>query len=351
MQALSRWRDRAVVTTRVHEELRPGLDVAGLVLVGALALVALLVGLRTGTDAGSFVALLGAVAGVVVVSAVVGARTHRALVPAVVAVGATWFAWRWRLDLTTGPLGGPFGYRNASGAFLAAAAVAWLMTGGALRRWPAIVVTVAVALAPSAVAVRSAEAAAVVGLAFVALAIALVGPRASRVAIAAMAAVFVVSLSATVWLAATYDPTAGPTGVAERLVDAGLTERRLALWHDAWDATTAEPRGNGLGTFARVSPTARSDRDAFQAHHEFLERGAELGVLGLLLMVAVFGWAFVRLLAVPRPDAVTALGAAAVAVVGAHACVDYVLHTPAVVLVVAALFGTALVPRREDGWE
>jgi O-antigen ligase len=348
MQALSRWRDRAVITTQIHDGLRPGPDVAGLVLLGALALVAVLVSIRTGTDAGSFVALLGAVAGVVVVSAMVGARTHRALVPAVIAIGATWLAWRWRLDLATGPVGGPFGYRNASGAFLATAAVAWLMAGAALRRWPAIVVTVAVALALSAVAVRNADAAAAVGLAFVALAIALVGPRASRVAIAAMAAVFVVSLAATVWLAATYDPAAGPTGLAESLVDVGLTERRFALWHDAWDATTAEPRGNGLGTFALVSPTAHSDRDAFQAHHEFLERGAELGVLGLLLMVAVFGWAFLRLLAVPRPDAVTALGAAAVAVVGIHACVDYVLHTPAVVLIVAALLGTALVPRREE---
>ena len=70
----------------------------------------------------------------------------------------------------------------------------------------------------------------------------------------------------------------------------------------------------------------------------------ELGVAGAVLTLLLFGWAFVRLWRVPRADGVTALGAAAVAVVGVHGCIDYVLHTPAVLLGAAALLGTALLP-------
>lgn len=349
MQALSRWRDRAVVTTRAHPGLRVGLDATGLAFACALAVLALLVGSRTGTDPWPFVTLLGAVVAVVAVAAAIGARTHRAIVPLAVALGATWYAYRWRLHSIGGPLGGPFGYRNADGAFLATAAVAWLMAGAALRRTPWVLLGAAAGLALSALAVRAAAGAAAVGLAFVAL-IGLAGPRAARAAIAVCGLSLAATLATTIWLGVTYDPAVGPTGVAERVADAGLTERRLVLWHEAWEAMRAEPLGAGLDTFALVSPTARDDADAFRAHHEFLERGQELGVAGVALTVGLFAWALVRLWAGPRPDAVTALGAAAVAVVGMHACVDYVLHTPAVVLAVAAMFGTALVPRREEGW-
>ena len=54
-----------------------------------------------------------------------------------------------------------------------------------------------------------------------------------------------------------------------------------------------------------------------------------------------------RLYRVPRADGVTALGAAAVAVLGVHGSVDYVLHASRRVGG-AALFGTALVPPREE---
>jgi O-antigen ligase len=349
VQTLSRWRDRALVTTRAYPGFRAGLDAVGVALVGALALLAAGAGRRTGTDPWPFVALLAAVVGSIVMAAAVGARTHRAIVPLALAVGATWYAYRWRLDAPGGPMDGPFGYRNANGAFLAVAAVAWLMAGAALQRAVAVLLGVLVALALSAFAIRSAEAAAVVGLAFAALAIGLAGPRAARVAVALCGGALAVTLVATVWLGVTYDPATGATGVAARLAEAGLTERRLSLWHDAWEGMLAEPLGSGIDAFRLVSPTARSDADATRAHHEFLERGLELGVVGLAVTVILFGWTFVRLGGVPRPDAVTALGAAAVAVVGIHACTDYVLHTPAVTLHAAALFGAALVPRREGG--
>jgi len=70
--------------------------------------------------------------------------------------GFTWFAYRWRLDQVVGPLDGPFGYRNASGAFLAVAACAWLTAGVALRRpWWVALCAVPAAIA-SIAAVRDA---------------------------------------------------------------------------------------------------------------------------------------------------------------------------------------------------
>jgi hypothetical protein len=67
----------------------------------------------------------------------------------------------------------------------------------------------------------------------------------------------------------------------------------------------------------------------------------ELGWAGFFLTVLLFVWAFVRLWMHPEPDVYVALGAAAVAVLGIHASVDYILHFPAVPLVAAALLGTA----------
>jgi O-antigen ligase len=325
-------------------------DAVGFGLAVALALVASSVGRRTETDALPFVQLITAVVAAVVVAAVVGARTHRAIVPLALAAGFTWFAYRWRLDQLTGPLGGPFGYRNASGAFLAVAACAWLTAGAALRRpWWVALCAVPAAIA-SIAAVRDAFGAAAVVLAWFAL-VGLAGRRASRAAIMGCGAALAAVLLATILLGATYDPAEGPAGVTSALVRTGLTERRPALWHDAWEALQADPAGAGVNSFASVSPTAQADADSIHAHNEFLERGAELGVAGLVLMVLLFGWAFVRLWMVPHPDAVQALAAASIAVVGVHASVDYILHTPAILLGAAALLGTGLVPRREEIWE
>lgn len=348
MQTLSRWRDRAVVSTAAHPGLRVGLDVVALAIVASFALVGVVVATRTDTDAGPFLSLLGAATVAAVIAAAVGARTHRVIVPLAVAAWATWFAYDAGLDAPGGPLSGPFGYRNADAAFLAMAAIAWLMAGAAMKRAPFVVIGAMPAAVLSYYAVQNAEGAAAVALAWVAL-IGLAGERAARAAIGVCAAALAIVLAGTVVLGvAEYDSVTGPTRLATAAADAGLTERRIALWHDAWTLMTDEPLGIGHDMFRFESATALSDPDAFRAHHEFLERGAELGIAGFVLIVLLFAWMFVRLWHVPRRDGVTALGAAAVAVLGAHACVDYVLHTPQVVLVGAVLLGTALVPPREE---
>jgi len=104
--------------------------------------------------------------------------------------------------------------------------------------------------------------------------------------------------------------------------------------------------GVGPGRFADASPTASRDPDLRWAHNEFLQSGAESGLPGFVLSVLLFLWGFGALWAnaghAANEGFATALGAAALATLGAHASVDYVLHFPAVALAGGALVGSAL---------
>jgi hypothetical protein len=67
--------------------------------------------------------------------------------------------------------------------------------------------------------------------------------------------------------------------------------------------------------------------------------GAETGVPGLLLLLGLFAWAFAARW-IRQPNAVTSLAAVALGALGVQACVDCVLHFPAVPIAAAALVGT-----------
>jgi O-antigen ligase len=146
---------------------------------------------------------------------------------------------------------------------------------------------------------------------------------------------FVGVLASTVLLGVGYR-----SGADGPVVDA-LSERRLELWHESVQILLNQPFGVGPGRFKDVSPTARRDADARWAHNEFLQQGVELGWIGLVLTVLFFIWGFARSWVVPDPDIVVALGAASLAALGIHACVDYVIHFPAVPLAAAAILGSA----------
>lgn len=314
-----------------------GVDVAGVALsVGAVAWIFA----ASAIDGGNPLPLaeLAIACGVAVWGAAAGSRRlHRSVVPISVAALVSAVALANVRDLTGGPLSGPFGYRNATGAFLAIGAVAWVMVGAALggRR------SLAAAAIPAALLGATAMRASVGTTAVVVLvpiaALSLRGPRGARAAVAICGVLLGFALLATTWLGIAYR-----TDAAGRVASLGLTQRRLDLWHDAVQILADKPFGVGPGRFASMSPTALGDRDAQQAHQEFLERGAELGWIGLALMVAIFAWAFVRLWRTPGADAVTALAAVALAGVGIHASIDYVLHAPAIPLAVAALLGTGI---------
>jgi O-antigen ligase len=165
---------------------------------------------------------------------------------------------------------------------------------------------------------------------------------ARRVAIPILAGAFLVSIVASAVLGATYTP-GDRSGMIDRVVGSTLSERRPALWHDAIALIVESPvTGVGPGRFAAESPIARSDLDARWAHNEFLQFGAEVGVVGLIVLLLVFVWAFVRLQLESASDIVRILAAASLAAVGIHATVDYVLHFPLLVIAAASLLAVGL---------
>ncbi|HEX6207412.1 MAG TPA: O-antigen ligase family protein [Actinomycetota bacterium] len=323
------------------------LDVAGVALFAALVGWTILAGTVSGDDP-ALVSGLVAVSGMgVLVGRVAGIRSGF-IIPAALGAAALVLIVRSPDDLVgSGPLGGPFGYANATGAFLAQAAIAGVIIGVS-GRWVALrVVGWAAAIGFGTVVFGSGSMAAfalVVALPLVALAVSRwLSPR---VAVGLMAGLFATALAATIVVGATYpsDGSAEP-GIIERTVG----ERRAVLWRDAVDIMAEEPlTGAGIGSFQRLSPTAVDDADARWAHNEFLEVGAETGFPGLILLVLAFAWVFARLWMGP-PDSVAALGAAAAAAIGIHASIDYVLHFPAIPIAAAALIGSTTAWNRRSG--
>src|SRR5262245_51290219 len=274
-----------------------------------------------------------------------GARVVTGQFPTLVAVMAAvgiasagvWF----RADLfTNGPLEGPLGYTNASAALYLQGVVASLMifadARGALR-----LAALAAALAFSAATLLTGSQAANVLLALPAIALLGTSRRTAGRVIVLFLGLFLTALASTIVIGATYSKD-GSAGGINGVIDSTLSSRRAALWHDALVLTADHPIvGVGPGRFRYVSPVARSDRDAAWAHNGFLQEGAEGGVPALVLAVSIVVWAFIRLLLAPRAR-VASLGAASLAALVIHSCIDYLLHFPVLPLTVAALVGAGV---------
>lgn len=287
--------------------------------------------------AGLFVAVA-----IAVVVGRVGAAWRPWLPPIVVAVAVGTVVVAHLADLPDRRgFGGLLPYSNASAALLAQATIASAMVACVVRsslgKRAAFVAVIAFGLLTLAEGSRAAD------ILLVLPAFALIARRQERVVVAVCAALFVLALAVTMVLGVTYAPDERGSGL-DRLVDSTLSERRPALWHDALELMAREPvLGVGPGRFAFESPIARSDRDAAWAHHGFLQQGAEGGVVGLVLAVGVFAAGFVYVLrSSPVAEGSIGLAGAGLAVVGIHACIDYVLHFPALPIAVALLVGGAV---------
>ena len=335
---------RADVEHRDPEDHRGGFDavVVGLCLAGA-AWTVVCAKASSGSSplgAGLFLAV-----GVSYSLARAASIRARWIVPSLLAGGIVVTAWLFRSDLpSAGPLVGPLHYTNASAAlYLQGTIAAMLLQVVAPKRWLRISgLVAAVVLGGATLLTNSMAADALLVLAVI------VGScrtqRWSRVAIASVGCLLVVALSTSVSLGLLYRPCSDDSAV-QRIVGQTLSQRRPALWHDALELMERYPlTGVGPGRFQYASPVARSDRDARWAHNGFLQQGAETGFLGLVIIVAIFGWAFVKLWTAPRHDGAPALGSAALGALGIQACIDYVFHFPVLPIVAAALVGVAVTP-------
>lgn len=340
---------RSVVTSRPLRSIDTAqlVDPVGLALAIALALwVGLVAG--GGADADGArpapaTALVVASAAAVVLGRLVG-TWRPPVVPAAVAIGVAAVLVTALPDLSE-TLGRPLGYANANATLaslgvIAACGAAFSMPAGPRRgdpgRWRSgrgrrTWLVLAAGLLPLVLVPTSAAAA----LCLVAATL-LVGlaawRRQARLAVAGGAVVVAVTLGTTVVIALGADPAELGT----------RSEARGELWAGAVELVREEPwRGIGPGTFAELNPVS-DDADLRWAHHGYLQAAAELGLPGLALGLAILVWAYGRLWISGQARAVRAVvGAAAVTVLALHATVDYVLHFPALPLIVAVLFGWA----------
>jgi O-antigen ligase len=313
------------------------LEILGLVLLGANVWWVYAAGAIAGGAPGP-AALLFLACAAAYVLARLGGSSFPPLVPGALVAVAAGIALLTPDLLSNAALSGPFGYANAKGAFFAQAAIAALflaLTSKApLARLLGTASAAGFAVIPFA---AGSVASAILLIALAPIALAAGTSRATRPLVFGFAALFVMVLATTVVLGVRHS-IGGPSGPLGRAATTTLTERRLVLWHDALTLLRLNPGvGVGPGRFGQFSPTAQRDPDARWAHNEFLQHGAETGVVGLALFGLAFLWGFTRLFAAVGRMAV--LGAAALAVLGIHASVDYVMHFPTVPIYAAALVG------------
>jgi O-antigen ligase len=306
----------------------------------------------SGADSTPVVLLHGAVGVAFVIGRYLGSF-NRLLVPAAVVLWAAFMFVQFpRSVLSTSPVGGPLGYANANGAFFVVAGAAGLMLvarGSVLAK----VVGLGISAACIAIPFNSHSYAAgflVIGISTLALTVGIVLNW--KVAVAVCGLIFVAALIVTFSLGVT-EGDGRRSARVENAIEATISERRPILWGEAIDLIRREPlTGVGAGKFREESPTARADIDAQWAHHGFFQQGAEAGIPSLVLLVSIFVWGFVRL-GVGRSDALRALAAVTLAVVGVHACMDYVLHFAAIPIAVSTLVGSASTsdrPEEELDW-
>jgi len=260
-----------------------------------------------------------------------------------------------------GRLEQPLSYWNATAAIAAMGLVLAARIAADRSRARISRVAAAVATAPLAVGLyltysRGGIAAALAGL----LALVLLVPEAARIwarlgargrpVVAAVAAVGLAIAIGVVVADRESTPARGAT--ATRLADVGST--RGDYWRVALGAFESEPlRGTGTAGFAvewlreREVPEAAVD-----AHSLYIETAAELGIVGLLLLLTSGGGVAVcAVRAYGRDPAAVAGPAAALIVLAFHCAVDWDWEMPAVAIPMLLLAGALVAQAGEPGAE
>ena len=274
------------------------------------------------------------------------ARIHPALAPgAVVGACLTVVALDPVAAITARPTGGVLGYPNARAALFVVAWGAALMIIGVAGRPVIRIACIGAAVVFLWAIIASGSLAGMIGATVIAIVALAAGRAPAAHLVLVCAAVASVVLASTVAIGVLYQP--GRSGPIERLASATVSARRAALWHEALDLVAARPFfGVGPGRFQFESRTARGDRDARWAHDGFLQQGAETGIVGLGLLIAIVAWGFVSLGTRPGPARTGPIAAATLAAFAAGASVDYLMHFPAITATLAVIVGAGIAPRR-----
>ncbi len=241
-----------------------------------------------------------------------------------------------------GPLAPPLGYANADGTIYAlgvAAATMGATLAGQTATRRALWFLAFVLLGFSAITTSKAATALATGILLAALTARWLDRRV--VVSAPLIVIFGVTTTILVALA--------PGSSSLSMLDRALTDRRAVLWQEALEITKRHPIfGAGPGSFAGISPTARSDADALWAHSAYLEMAADTGILGALLLGAMLFWVYGALYRSQHDPRLVVIGTAAATAFAVHAAIDYIAHFPAVVLTAAILVGMASQPTVAD---
>ena len=214
----------------------------------------------------------------------------------------------------------PIGYANGFGIYSAIAIVVTvgLALAATRRRSRVAALSPLVILVPTLylTSSRGGNLAVVAGLGVIVF----VGGRISRVAVAALGA------AAAVAVAVVAAVSSGEHGLAAQLAGAN----RPHYWHVAWKEYTLNPvTGSGAGTFDSFWLHYRPvDSFARDAHSLYVETLAELGPVGLALLVLALGVPLVVLRRRGNPLVAAAAGGYVAFVV--HAAVDWDWELPAV---------------------
>ncbi|OKJ70239.1 hypothetical protein AMK31_36765 [Streptomyces sp. TSRI0107] len=242
--------------------------------------------------------------------------------------------------LVLGPQpGAPLGHAGATAALLALAAgaaccAAWSARPTALRL---ALRALAVGIAVTAAAVGSVTGAlACTAVLLASLAAGRVRHRGLGVAGLALAAVLLVGVALAV---------AGrvlPPGLSASL-EGPLTRHRVDLWRDALALARADAvLGAGPGRFGELSQAvAGSPLSDGKPHSAPLQQAAEQGVIGVLLLAAVFGWMLYTLWRTARPTPVALTAGAALTALVAISVVGNALSFTAVTAGAGLLAGLA----------
>ncbi|MET7700648.1 O-antigen ligase family protein [Streptomyces sp. NPDC005485] len=133
-----------------------------------------------------------------------------------------------------------------------------------------------------------------------------------------------------------------PDGLSVSL-EGQLTEHRVLLWRDALRLARQEPAlGAGPGRFGELSPTAtQSVTPDGKPHSAPLQQAAEQGLVGVVLLAAVFCWVLYALWRTPRPTPIALTAGAALTALAAAAMVGNALSFTTVTAGAGLLAGFA----------